>query len=257
MKISVLASGSGGNACYVETDVARVLIDAGLSCRETERRLGSVGAFPGDVDALVLTHEHTDHIKGAGAFARRFGLPVYINPRTHARCSEALGSLPRLAFFDTGQSIDFTGLTVETFTKCHDAADPVGVVLESGGVRVGIATDLGRSSRLVEDRLQRCHVLILEFNHDPHMLASGPYPLQIKRRIQGPDGHLSNHQAGELLCAVAHDELCCVVLAHLSKTNNEADKAYQEAKNALDRCGHGHVPICISGPDEPSPTIEI
>jgi phosphoribosyl 1,2-cyclic phosphodiesterase len=184
-------------------------------------------------------------------------LPVYSNSKTHGKCSKAVGRVPRLNFFETGQPIGFGDLKIETFTKCHDAADPIGVVVDSAGVRVGIVTDLGRSTRLLEDRLRGCHGLILEFNHDPQMLLAGPYPLEIKRRIGGPDGHLSNQQAGELLGSIAHIGLRVVVLAHLSRINNEEGKAYQAAKGALERIGYGGVLLHLSSQEEPGPMIQI
>ena len=201
IRFSVLASGSSGNACYIESANARILIDAGLSARELERRLEQVGVAPSSLDALVVTHEHSDHIKGAGPLARRYGLPLYINQKTLESGCKALGKLPLPVIIRTGQTLTIKDLDVETFTKCHDAADPVGVVLSLNGVRIGMATDLGRSTRLIEDRLKGCQALIIEFNHDPVMLEQGPYPPHLKQRIKGRDGHLSNEQACDLLKA--------------------------------------------------------
>jgi len=262
LRFSVLASGSSGNACYVETDSVRVLVDAGLSCREIERRLYQVGIQPDSLNALIITHEHTDHIKGAGPLARRFDLPLYINCKTLERGSKTLGNLPRPVIVQTGQTLTIKDLCVETFTKCHDAADPLGLVFSpmggfstSNGARLGLATDLGRSTRLVEDRLRDCQALIMEFNYDQEMLEDGPYPLYLKRRIKGPEGHLSNQQAGEILTAVSNRSLRHVVLAHLSETNNHPGKAHQEAADALNECGFGGASISISRQDTPGPMI--
>lgn len=257
MRISILASGSGGNACYAETGGARILVDAGLSCREIERRLDMVGVAPGSLNAMVLTHEHGDHIRGAGPLARRYNIPVYGNMKTLERAQKSLGDLPRPIFIQTGDSVVMNDLLVETFTKCHDAVDPMGIALSSDGIKVGIATDLGRSTRLAEERLKGCQVLIVEFNYDPGMLDDGPYPLHIKRRIKGPDGHLSNRQGGELLTAVAHRDLEIVVLAHLSQTNNHPDKAREKAAHALQNCGLGDTDILVGLQDEPCPMIEL
>jgi phosphoribosyl 1,2-cyclic phosphodiesterase len=257
MRFSVLASGSSGNACYVETDKAHVLIDAGLSCSEIERRLDMIGIQPEHLDALVITHEHTDHIKGSGALARRFDLPVYINQKTLERGLKALGELPRREIMHTGETLNIKDLEAETFTKCHDAADPFGLVLSCNGARIGIATDLGRSTRLVEDRLKGCQALIMEFNYDQEMLEQGPYPLDLKRRIKGPDGHLSNQQAADLLCVVSHKDLRHVVLAHLSETNNQPRKARHKAAKTLKECCLGEANISISKQDEPGPIIEL
>lgn len=233
MRFSVLASGSSGNACYVETAEARVLIDAGLSGEELIRRMENNGIDPAKLDAILLTHEHLDHIRGAGPLARRFDLPVYINRLTLKRALKTLGNLSKPVVFHTGHPIILQGLCIETFTKCHDAADPVGVMVHTGGARLGILTDLGRSTPVVEDRLRGCHALVLEFNHDERMLDEGPYPLELKRRIKGPEGHLSNAQAGGLLKALCHDALSTVVLAHLSEMNNHPEKAIQASKTAL------------------------
>lgn len=233
MRFSVLASGSGGNACYVETGEARFLVDAGLSCSECVKRLGSLGVNPGLLDGLLVTHEHVDHIRGAGVLARRFKIPVYINHATLRKGLRRIGNISQPVIVRTGQPLMVKDLMVETFTKCHDAADPMGVVVTWQGVRLGVITDLGRSTPVVEDRLKGCHALVLEFNHDERMLEEGPYPLEIKRRIRGPDGHLSNGQAKELLMALAHEDLRRVVLAHLSETNNLPEKAWKMSMSAL------------------------
>ena len=251
----MLASGSSGNCFYVETDQTNVLIDAGLSCRETERRLAMIGVGAEDLDALIITHEHGDHIKGAGPLCRRYDLPLYINRATFNRGSKTLKNIPKPVFIETGDTMEINDLLLETFTKCHDAADPIGAILSANGSRIGIVTDLGKSTGLTEDRLTKCHALIMEFNYDPHMLDHGPYPLNLKRRIKSRDGHLSNQQAADLLQAVSHDDLKVVVLAHLSETNNHPDKALQSASEALMNCGLESVRIIIGEQNSPSPIV--
>ncbi len=257
LRFSVLASGSGGNACYVETNGARILIDAGLSCREMERRLTAVGVSASRLDGIVLTHEHLDHIRGAGPMARRYNLPLYINSGTLENGQKTLGKIPELRLIETGGSLFINDLVIETFTKCHDAADPMGIVISSNGTRIGLATDLGRSTRLAEERLKGCQALILEFNHDPEMLDEGPYPLYLKRRIKGPDGHLSNQKGGELLRALSHADLRLVVLAHLSKINNDPEKAREEAARVLGTCGLGATGIWVGEQGAPGPMIDL
>jgi len=257
MRFSVLASGSGGNACYVETAQTRILIDAGLSCRELMRRLETVKADPKALDALVITHEHVDHMRGAGPLARLLDIPVYINRSTFRKSLRTLGNLSKPMTIDTGQTITIKDLSIGTFTKCHDTADPMGLVLSSDGARLGLITDLGRSTQVVEDRLRGCHGLIIEFNHDQKMLENGPYPWEVKRRIKGPEGHLSNQQAGELLEAVAHKDLDLVILAHISKVNNDELRAYKEARDALRRRGLRNTKIVISRQENPVSMAEL
>ncbi len=257
MRFSVLASGSGGNACYVETAQSRIMIDAGLSRRELLRRLELIEVDPRTLDALIITHEHTDHVKGAGPLARLLDIPVYINSPTLKKIVKTLGNISKLVALHTGESITIKDLKVETFTKCHDAEDPMGLIICSNGVRLGLVTDLGRSTRLVEERLKNCHSLIIEFNYDPGMLENGPYPLHLKKRIRGPEGHLSNQQAADLLGAVAHEDLQRVVLAHLSEINNKDERALQEAKDALAREGLNDTEILVSHQDYPTSIVEL
>jgi phosphoribosyl 1,2-cyclic phosphodiesterase len=257
MFFSVLASGSSGNACYIETKNSRILIDAGLSCRELLKRFEILGKKDIHLDALVITHEHTDHIKGAGPIARRFGIPVYLNDSTMCRVRGGLGEISRYISFETGHSIRINDLSVETFTKCHDATDPVGLVVSSNGSRLGVITDVGRSTRLLEDRLKGCRALIMEFNHDEDMLDNGPYPLSLKRRIKGNEGHLSNHDAGELLKVVSHRDLRHVVLAHISEKNNLPEIALRHARAVLKERGLDSVEVLVSSQNEPVPMREI
>lgn len=257
MRFSVLASGSGGNACYVETACARVLVDAGLSCRETIRRLGALGVDPASLHALVITHEHTDHISGAGPLARRFQLPVYMNGPTFRKGLRALGAVTSPVPILTGQTVTVNDLFIETFTKCHDAADPMGLVLCSEGARLGIITDLGRSTRVVEDRLRGCRALVVEFNHDEEMLEDGPYPLELKRRIRGDHGHLSNRQAARLVSALAHPDLAWVIPAHLSEINNEPGRALKAVQDALAGRNGCRSEVVISSQDVAAPMLDL
>jgi phosphoribosyl 1,2-cyclic phosphodiesterase len=257
MRFCVLASGSGGNACYVETREVRVLVDAGLSCRELVRRLDQIAVRPESLDGLLITHEHDDHIRGAGPLARRFDLPLYMTARCFQAARRKLGNLSAPMPFQTGGSLTIGDLEVESFTKCHDAADPVGLVISIDGFKLGVATDMGRSTRLVEDRLRNCRALILEFNHDLQMLEEGPYPLELKRRIKGRDGHLSNRQAGELLRTVSHQDLEILVLAHLSETNNLPSKALLEVNAVLNQRGLRQAEVYIADQHSAGPLIEL
>jgi len=257
MRFAVLASGSGGNACYVETARARVLVDAGLSCSDVIRRLGSIGVNPQSLDGVVITHEHLDHIRGVGPLSRKLDIPVFANALTFKKGVRYLGAIPKPVPVCTGETLSIKDLSIDTFTKCHDAADPMGLVLVSEGVRLGVITDLGRSSRVVEDRLRGCHALIAEFNHDERMLEEGPYPLELKRRIRGPDGHLSNMQAARMIRGIAHSGLSWVALAHLSETNNLPEKALQAVKETLEMCHRHRTRVLVTTQHTPAPMVEI
>jgi phosphoribosyl 1,2-cyclic phosphodiesterase len=257
MRFSLLASGSKGNVCYIETRDSRILIDAGLSCKELVRRLEMIGQKSIHLDAIIITHEHGDHIKGVGPVARRFDVPVFMNHPTLQKSRKILGNISTLMAIHTGQAITIHDTIIETFTKCHDAADPMGMTVSSNGSRLGLVTDLGRSTRLVEDRLKGCQCLIIEFNHDGVMLEQGPYPLDLKRRVRGPEGHLSNQQAGQLLESVSHKGLTKVVLAHLSEVNNLPEKAFQVAKETLSGCSLDDTEILISQQHCPMEMVEV
>ena len=257
MKFSLLASGSKGNACYVETDNVKILIDAGISCTQIEKRLNCLGLTASDLNAIIITHEHADHIRGAGPLSRRYNLPIYINKKTYNHALKAIGTPYRAVFIDTGKHFSINSLKIETFVKCHDAADPFGLVLCCDNKRIGIVTDLGKSTMLVEDRLRGCNALIIEFNHDQDMLYEGPYPLDLKKRILGMDGHLSNNQAGSLLRNISDEKTRYVVLAHLSDINNDPYKAKFEALKVLEEKGLKNVNVLIGSQDEPGPLLNI
>jgi len=257
MFFSVLASGSKGNACYVETDNTRILIDAGLSCREFIKRLDIEGVVLNDLDAIIITHEHQDHIKGAGPISRKFNVPVYSNHSTLHKSSRTLGKIKTCITIETGKTLSIGDLKVETFSKSHDAADPIGLVVSSQDSRLGILTDLGESTEIIEDHLKGCTAVLLEFNHDIDMLDNGPYPFHLKKRIKGSKGHLSNLEASGLLKRLVNDKLDHIILAHLSEINNSPEKAILGAKKALTEMGMNEVAIHVSYQDYPCPLMEI
>ena len=257
MLFSVLASGSKGNACYVETDNTKILIDAGLSCRELVKRLDIEGIVLDGLDAIILTHEHQDHIKGAGPISRRFNAPVYSNSLTMQRSSRILGKIEAHIAIETGNAISIGDINVETFSKPHDAADPIGLVISSNHSRLGILTDLGICTEIIEYHLKDCTAVLIESNHDIDMLDNGPYPFHLKKRIRSSKGHLSNLESADLLKKLVHDKLDHVILAHLSEINNSPEKAMLEAKKALWEIGMDRVPVHVSYQDYPCRLIEI
>jgi len=233
LRVCILGSGSKGNCTYIESPDARILIDAGLSAREIDRRLRQIDRSPTALDGVLISHEHSDHIQGVGSLARRYKLPVYANPATWQKAQSVVGRVDDRREFSTGNQFVLKDLMVEPFSLPHDANDPVAFRLTWRRRSMAVVTDLGYSSQLVRERLRGCHLLILEANHDDAMLKAGPYPWPLKQRIGGKSGHLSNLQSSQLLRDVLHDELEHVVLAHLSEINNHPDLARQTVQEIL------------------------
>ena len=248
-----LASGSKGNSVFVSTSDTAVLVDAGLSGIETERRLAAVGESPDRLKAIIITHEHTDHIKGAGILSRRFNIPVYLTRETYRAC-KGLGKIELLNFFECGSAFEIGELTVNPFSISHDASDPAGLTLSYGGKKIGIATDLGVATNLVKTHLSHSNALYLESNHDPRMLVEGPYPWHLKQRIKSRTGHLSNYDARDLIVELHHHELDHVILAHLSEENNCPKKAAHEVAKGLNG---SHTALYVAGPDRPGEMIRL
>ncbi len=234
MRFSVLGSGSKGNSVYIESGTTEILLDAGFSGKEMAARLQSIGRRLEDVNALFITHEHQDHIQGAGVISRRYQIPVYSNYGTMKGGEERLGRLYRHVEFETGTTTEVQGLQIRSFALSHDTADPVGFVVGNERVSLGYCTDTGKVSALMRQRLKGCEGLVLEFNHDPQMLKDGPYPLALQQRVRSDHGHLANAAAADFLQFLFHERLQWVMMAHLSETNNHPDLAIQSALSALD-----------------------
>ncbi len=234
MEIALLGSGSQGNSVLVRSADSVLLIDAGLSAKETTARLAKVGVSPSELLGIVLTHEHSDHIRGVGPMARRWGLPVWTNEGTLEAGKASLGALPHWGSVEIGVPFEIGDIWLEPFSIPHDAADPFGLTVESSqGYHVGIATDMGFVTQLVRSRLAGIQGLVLEFNHDLPMLLDGPYPWPIKQRIRGKLGHLNNRDAAGLLGEVASPDLEWVICAHMSQENNEKEIIVHEARGAF------------------------
>jgi len=236
LEICILASGSRGNAVYVSGGSTSILIDAGLSGIEIERRLNSKGLYPEDLDAILVSHEHTDHIQGVGVLSRRFNLPVFISSKTEKAALSQLGNVRVTKNFECGSPFMINNLSIHPFSISHDAEDPSGFTINQNGTKIGFATDLGIATSLVKEHLKGCSLLILEANHDENMLLNGPYPWPVKQRIRSRTGHLSNEASKNLLKEVQHDRLKHVILAHLSETNNTSQKALSEVGRAITEC---------------------
>lgn len=234
MRVCLLASGSRGNSALIEVDGTRLLIDAGLSGRETERRLAPLGLTGDDLHAILVTHEHHDHVTGIGPLARRYSIPVFIDEQTH-RALPRLGSLERLNYFTAGEDFTVHDLQIDPFSTTHDAINPVGFSIRSSEGKIGFVTDLGCATRLVLEQLKEARVLVLEANHDEQMLLDGPYPWHLKERIRSRHGHLSNHDCARMLADLAWPGLEALFLAHLSEENNCPELCAQQLGSVLAR----------------------
>lgn len=256
MKICSLASGSKGNCLFIETGGVRLLIDAGLSLKEITARLTDSALEPESIHGVLVTHEHIDHIRSAGSFARRYKVPVLISYATRQAADRYLQKTP-LVEFETGYSFTFRDIMIDPFPISHDCCDPVGFLLESSEGRAGSATDLGIVTRLVREKLKGCRALNLESNHDPEMLLNGPYPWNLKQRIKSRHGHLSNQESLELLHDLAHGGLEALVMAHLSEVNNHPDKVVETTSAFLRDQNRCAPRIVIGEQHQAGPVIKL
>ena len=244
VSVSTLASGSNGNCAIVASSTTRILVDAGISCRETFKRMKSLGDDPHSLSAILITHEHSDHIYGLATLAKKLRIPIFMTGGTHQAWSRAMRNqngvrphLERFEAFEAGRTFQVGDIAVKPFTIPHDAADPVGFTFRAEGIKVGIATDLGYLPVSVRDHLRGCDVLVLESNHDVEMLRGGPYPWSVKQRVMSRVGHLSNLALADFFTNDYDNSATFVVLAHLSEHNNHPEIARREAERALAKRG--------------------
>jgi phosphoribosyl 1,2-cyclic phosphodiesterase len=258
MRVTVLGSGSVGNATLVEAGDVRILIDAGFSGRDMERRLNTVDVDPTTLSAIVITHDHGDHTRGMGVLARRFNLPLYLTPRTQTACVSLLNGTEDVRHYGSTAPFTLGALEVRPFLTVHDAVDPVAITVRDieSGARLGIATDLGRPTAPVRAELAGCHMIVLEANHDDALLWSGPYPWSVKQRIASSHGHLSNRAAGQLARELFHAGLSHVVLAHLSEHCNHGELAKESVGAALSRMRYRGT-LAVAPQDQPMEPIEV
>lgn len=257
LRVGVLGSGSGGNAVVVESGKHRLLVDAGFSCRELVKRMARLDFDPATLGGLLITHEHQDHRKGAQRFSRRFKLPVFGTLGTLEGAGLHGAAVPQAYRIRSGEPFEAAGFVVEPFLIPHDAAEPVGFVIQDPcGRRVGLVADVGCRTSLAWGRLKDLDVLILETNHDLDMLRNGPYPWSLKQRVAGRHGHLSNREAAEGLPELIGDRLRWVALYHLSRTNNDPALAAAAVGEALDREGCS-AQVALTEQDHPTPWLEV
>jgi phosphoribosyl 1,2-cyclic phosphodiesterase len=242
MKVCTLASGSSGNAVYIATEDTKLLVDAGLSGRAIVCRLEEIGVSGDELDAILVTHEHNDHVKGVGVLSRRYDLPVYATRATWEAMPAGTGVIKEenQRYITAGDGFDIGSQKIEVFGTSHDAADSVGFTFSHGCYKIGLATDTGCLNNFIRQRLSDADLLVFEANHDLQMLRDGRYPWPLKQRILSDRGHLSNTAAGHCLTALVSGKTKAVVLAHLSKENNCPELAYSTVAAILE--GHGLKP---------------
>ncbi len=238
MKFGTIASGSSGNCLYAGNEDTHILIDAGISCKRICEGLKTFHLEGGDIQGILITHEHTDHISGLGVLARKLCIPIYGTEGTLRQISEMgnLGKIDRELFqpIEAGREFKIGSFSVESFSISHDAAEPVSYLIKDGAQKLGMVTDLGYYDEAIVERLQNSNLLYVEANHDIHMLQAGPYPYYLKRRILGERGHLCNEKAAELVTKLMNGQLNQVILGHLSKENNYPDLALTTVKNEVE-----------------------
>jgi phosphoribosyl 1,2-cyclic phosphodiesterase len=258
LRVTVLGSGSGGNATLVESGGVRLLIDAGFSGRDLARRLAAVEVEPESLTGLLVTHDHGDHTRGMGVMARRYGIPLYLTSATRTACAALLSGTERVIEYRAEESISIGELDVHPFLTVHDAVDPIAVTVteRSSGHKLGIATDLGRPTASCRRALAGCHLLVLEANHDEVRLHAASYPWRVKARIAGSHGHLSNRAAGDLAVELAHPGLGAVILAHLSREANDPGLAMDTVGRALRGASFAGA-LSVARQDQPEDPVDV
>ena len=260
MRFCSIASGSSGNCIYVGSEHTHLLVDTGISKKRIEEGLCALRLNGEELHGILITHEHSDHIQGLGVFSRRYGVPIYATRGTIQGIMECktLGMLPDELFHEIEADVPFTlgDVTVSPFSISHDAKEPTGYRIDCADKSVAIATDLGIYDDYIVKQLQNLDAILLEANHDVHMLEVGPYPYPLKRRVLGEKGHLSNELSGRLLCDILHKNLKHIVLGHLSKENNYEELAKETVKlevtlAPISFCG-ADLPITVAKRDQMS-----
>jgi phosphoribosyl 1,2-cyclic phosphodiesterase len=248
-----LASGSKGNCLYVGTDKTKILIDAGLSAKSIREKLAKIGVLIEEIDAILVTHEHTDHIRGLSVLSNKWDIPICANSET-AQAIRALEGDLRFKIFSTGESFVYGDMEVHPFSIQHDAVDPVGFTLKMEGIKLGICADLGFVSSLVLKELVGCDYLYVEANHEPAMVHASSRPQVYKQRVLSRLGHLSNQECAELLEEVLHPHVKHIYLAHLSSECNAPERALQIIQDKVGALGF-NIPITIALQEEISQPV--
>lgn len=264
MRLCSIASGSSGNCIYVGTETTHLLVDTGISGKRVYQGLETLDLCGKDLDGILITHEHMDHISGLGVLARKLQIPIYATAGTiyELKRTNCLGNLDESLFqrVDYEQKFMIKDIQIDPLKISHDSAEPVAYRFVSGTKKAGVMTDLGHFNDYIAEKLKGLDVLLLEANHDVNMLQVGPYPYYLKQRILGDRGHLSNENAGRLLNRILHDNMKHIVLGHLSKENNLPDLAYETVRMEITMADHQYrgddFYITVAQRSEPSPVIE-
>lgn len=254
LEISVLGSGSQGNATLISDGRCTLLIDAGFTGQELTRRLGVIGRTTPEINAILITHDHSDHIAGAGVIARNANAPIYIHESLHIKLRRRLGKKLTFEFMEPGKPFTLGSMTITPFEIPHDSIHCYGFTIEQGELKMGYATDIGSVTEQTIQALQGCHTLVLESNHEEELLLTGPYPQRLKDRVFGDFGHISNDEAAQILKAVKHSGLQRVIFIHLSEENNRRELVIDNAEYALE--GHD-TEIVISSQYTPTKIFRI
>jgi phosphoribosyl 1,2-cyclic phosphodiesterase len=243
-----LGSGSKGNCIYVGTEHVKILIDAGLSTKQIQLRLAQINVDIADIDAILVTHEHGDHIQGLKVLAFKMGIPIFANSETAKGIVEYLHECPKLKIFSTGETFEFGDIEIHPFSVQHDTLDPVAFTMRTRGLKLGFCADIGYVTTLVQHQLRDCDYLYVEANHQPSMVHASARPMVYKQRVLSRVGHLSNEGCGNLLRDVAHAGLKHVHLAHLSQECNAPETALEVIKGILENSGI-HLEMCVAPQD--------
>lgn len=252
IKFVSLVSGSSGNSTFVSDGRTNILIDCGMSGKALEKSLESIGEKASDISALLITHEHIDHVKGAGVISRKYGIPIYATAGTHMAME--IGKIKDECRFVIDGEFEVGSIGIKAFSIPHDAAEPVGYSLFSGGEKVSVATDIGHMSDRLIDSIMGSGRVLLEANHDIEMLRLGSYPYQLKQRILGDNGHLSNDTAAETAVRLAEGGTRAIMLGHLSNENNYPQIAYNTVLNRL-RADKIDISLCVADRYSPTPCM--
>lgn len=253
MRFAVLGSGSGGNSAVLECGGMRLMLDAGLSAKQLTTRMQSLDIDAANLDGILITHEHVDHIKGLDVFLRKYQAPVYATAQTKKFLHDAGIKSGTWKIFEAGCQFQIGGAVITSFAVQHDAVDPVGFVIGDGIKKIGLASDMGHVTRSVTEHLRHLNALFVEANYDKNLLdADSRRPWSTKQRISSPHGHLSNDQVADLLREIAHPQLSHVVFGHLSSDCNRKDIVISQLRNCLDTLGHPHIGLHCADQNQPS-----